>query len=674
MSFNGNANQRMGKMIKNIGALVLILVMTANTGLAQEKRLISVGEEISASLQSESSNDYEADLQSNYYVFGKVNQRSVDVVVTIFNPDGKEVTQFDGPARGNETFQFNTKDEGIYRIEVTPFENEEGEYSITLNVAEPIAEDPAGKVNQMMTEYSGNVPGAAAMVIKDGEVVFQNSYGMANLAYDVKMKPETIHNIGSTSKHFLTFGLLLLKEEGALSLDDDIRKYIPELPEFEHTVTLRNLVNHTSGYREFLNTLVMTGRSPSMELDQEKVIEMIRRQPELQNEPGAEFNYNNTGYVLMTEVIERVTETPFQDWMKEHVFEPIGMENTLVRVSPKQVVENRSMGYEPGEDGGFKEVTDLGGAMGPGGIHTTMGDLEKWIGNLLEPKVGTKEMIKEMTTPFVLNNGSSTGYGIGLFSQEFKGLEYFHHGGADLAHRSMLMVFPEVNGAIVTQSNYAAFRGDIPQKIAEYFFEEHMSEDEPKEEIIESEEAEEFIYDAADFEPLTGRYELTIMPGFILTFSREGNRIYTQATGQPEIDITATTDSTFDLKGVNAAVTFHRNEDGSADSLTLHQNGNHIAKKIKFDPNFEELEEYTGRYFSDEIETLYTIVLEDSSLVLQNYQLEEDIKLTPGNIDSFGGGFPIAEISFERNENGTIIGFNASNGRTRGVYFRKWDE
>lgn len=652
---------------------MLVFILTISTVIAQSTRSIKVGEKISASLQSESTHNFEEEFPSDYYVFGTVNQMSVDVVVTIYNPEGKEAAQFDGPARGIESFQFNTREAGTYRIEVSPFEQEEGEYQITLKIAEPIAEDPAGKVDQLMTEYSGNTPGAAVMVIENGKVIFQNSYGMANLAYDVRMTDETVHNIGSTSKHFLTFGLLLLQEDGKLSLDDDIRKYIPELPEFEYTVTLRHLVNHTSGYREFLNTLVMTGRSPSMELSQEQVIEMINRQPALQNVPGAEFNYNNTGYALMTEVIERVTETPFPQWMKENVFEPIGMEHTVVRSSPGQVVENRSMGYEPTEDGGYKEVMDLGGAMGAGGIHTTMSDLEKWIGNLLDPKVGTEEMVEAMTTPFELNSGASSGYGLGLFTEEYKGLDYFHHGGADMAHRSMLMVFPELNGAVVTQSNYAAFQGNTAQRIADIFFEDHL-EQEAQQEVTAEVEEEEFVYDPADFEQLVGRYELSIMPGFILTFSRDGDRIYTQATGQPEIDIAATSDSTFNLIGVNAALTFHRNEDGSADSLTLHQNGNHIAKKIEFNPSQEELEEYTGRYFSDEIETLYTIVLEDSSLMLQHYQMDEDLKLTPGNIDTFGAGFPISEISFERNEAGQITGFKGSNGRTRGVYFRKWDE
>lgn len=663
------------KTMKKLTTVLFTLLLTTNFIVAQTSQPISVGDEIQNALQTGSAHSYTIELNAKTYLFGFVHQKTVDVVVTIYNPEGEEAATFDSPARGRESFQLNTKAAGTYRIEVTPFEEEEGEYSIRLIKTEPIAETPAGKVDQWMTQYSGEeVPGAAAMVIKNEEVTFQKSYGMANLAYDVPMSDNTVHNIGSTSKQFLTFGALLLEEQGKLNLDDDVREYIPELPEFEHTVTLRNLVNHTSGYREFLNLLSMTGRNPSSGLSQEKMIEIVQRQPELQNEPGAEWNYNNTGYALMTEVMERVTETSFPQWMKENVFEPIGMKNTRVRMNQNHIVPNRSQGYQNAEDGGFEEVTDLGGAMGAGGIHTTMGDLEKWIQNLLNPKVGTKAMVEEMTTPFELNDGSSTGYGLGLFVSEFRGLKYFQHGGADLAHRSALMVFPEVNGAVVTQSNYSGFNGAIANQIAEAFFEEHMEENTAEaEEEMPAEEPSEFEYNPADFEPLTGRYELQVMPGFILTFSRDGERLYTQGTGQPEVDITATSDSTFSLVGVNASVTFHRNEDGSADSLTLHQNGNHIAKKVEFTLNVNEMEEYTGRYFSDEIETVYDVVVKDSGLVLQNYLLADDIQLSVGKKDEFGGNFPIIDVTFTRNEDGEIDGFKAGNGRTRDVFFQKWE-
>lgn len=649
------------------GALILAMNATA-----QDTTQLVRGKQVDRSLTKDSEHTYVIDLEADMFVFGHADQKTVDVVVEITDSDGELIAQFDSPARGKETFRFSTKKEGKYLIKITPFEGAEGDYSILIPLVEPVASTPRGKVDQMMQEYSGEVPGAAVMVLKDGEVVLQRSYGMANLAYDVKMGEETVHNIGSTSKQFLTFGLLLLQEQGKLSLDDDVRDYIPELPEFDHTVTLRHLVNHTSGYREFLNLMAMTGQSMSQNLSQEKVIELVQNQPELQNEPGTEFNYNNTGYVLMTEVIERVTETDFPTWMRKNVFEPIGMNHTVVRNDPYQIVEDRSLGYTYSEDGGFQEVTDLGGGAGAGGIHSTMGDLKKWIDNLLEPTVGTEGIVKEMTTSFKLKNGAETGYGLGLFIEEYKGLQRIQHGGADMAHRSMLMIFPEINGAVVTQSNFSNFDGSIPNKIADIYFEDHLQKGTESEEETEDEMAS-FEYDPEDFDPLAGRYELSIMPGFVLTFDRDGERLFTQATNQPEVNITATSDSTFSLVGVNASVTFHRNEDGSADSLTLHQNGNHIAKKIEFEPSFEQLGTYVGRYFSEEIDTIYDVVMDDSTLSLKTFLIEDNMPLDATTEDTFSAGFPISEVKFVRDGDGNIKGFEASNGRTRGVFFEKWN-
>ncbi|HBQ58617.1 MAG TPA: hypothetical protein DD671_03070 [Balneolaceae bacterium] len=304
-----------------------------------------------------------------------------------------------------------------------------------------------------------------------------------------------------------------------------------------------------------------------------------------------------------------------------------------------------------------------------------MDDLRKWVENLLNPTVGTEAMIREMSTPFTLKSGDETGYGLGLFIDDYKGLKRLHHGGADLAHRSNLMVFPEINAAVITQSNFANFRGDIGNRVVDIYFGDMMEEaaEKEKEAAEAKDKAEEFEYDPEQFDPLTGRYELSIMPGFILTFERNGDRLFTQATGQPEVDITATSDSTFSLVGVPASITFHRNEDGSADSLTLHQNGNHIAKKIEFELSLEDMKEYTGRYFSGEIETIYDVAVVDSGLVIQNYQMENDISLTAGNTDSFSAEFPLTEVEFIRNEQGEIQGFTASNGRTRGILFEKWE-
>jgi CubicO group peptidase (beta-lactamase class C family) len=658
----------------------LSILISFSTSIAQTSVQtdypITVGEVVEDSLRSDSVHSYTLELGEGQFVHGSVIQKSVDAVVTIYNPAGYKAAEFDASAVGRDSFQFNTKSAGTYRIKVSPFEEAEGEYSITVKIVEPIATEPTARLDQMMIEYAGDdVPGASVLVMKDGEVLTHKSYGMANLTYDIPMTDKTLHNIGSTSKHFLTLGLLLLQEDGKLSLDDDVREYIPELPEFEHTVTLRNLVTHTSGYREFINLMVMTGRNVSSNLSIDEIIEIVQRQPELQNTPGNEFNYNNTGYALMTEVIERVTDTPFEDWMKMNLFEPLEMHNTVVRTRSDQVVENRSTGYSYGSNG-YEEVTDLGGAAGAGGIHITLDDFTKWIQNLNHPVVGTPEMIEQMTTPFELKNGNSTGYGLGLVIEEYKGLKKVHHGGGDVAHRSMFILFPEIDAAVVTQSNLASFDGDIPNRIADLFFGEYMEPDESEqqsEDSLASGPESDFEYTPENFDLLAGRYELSVMPGFILTFDREGDRIYTQPTNQPEIDLTATSDSTFSLIGVNASVTFHLNEDATADSLTLHQNGNHIAKKIDFTLTPDEMAEYTGQYYSDEIETTYTIERKDDELVMQHYQMEEEMKLDPTSKDQFGSSMPIQTVEFVRGEDGEITGFNASNGRTRDVFFRKME-
>lgn len=661
-------------MVYKILYLFFFLLLTQGlTAQADKKEMnLKQGEFLRDSLNKEDIHLYRIELDSAQFIFGQVLQETVDVVVNIYDSRGNKINSFDGPARGAENFSFESDRAGNYQIEVKPFESNQGRYSLEVKLVEPIASTPAARVDQLMTPYKGRLsPGAAVMVMKDGEVIFKEAYGMANLTYDVPFETATPTNIGSTSKQFTAFGIALLARDGELSLEDDIRKYFPELPDFGKTVSIRNLLTHTSGYREYINTLALTGHDLSSPLDRKKVIEIVRNQPELQNEPGAEWNYNNTGYALMSLLIERVTETPFPQWMKENVFEPLEMDHTVVRENQNKVVPGRSVGYTVTKSGDFEEVTDLGGAMGAGGIYTTLEDLAKWIRNLINPRPEYRQIIEEMTTPFVLVTGKPTNYGLGLSIEEYKGLKYIHHGGADVAHRSMLMYFPEIAAAVVTQSNTATFDGNISKRIADIFFDADLQKENTPSAAV-TEKNENFIYDPRDFDRLTGRYELEISPGFIISFMRDGDRIFARATGQPEVDLEAVSDSVFSLKQINARITFHLDAERTADSLTLHQNGNHLAKRVNWEPTLEELQEYTGRYFSEEIQTRYTIELDKGDLILKHYRME-DKRLNPGTTDSFGAEFPIFEITFTRDESAEIKGFEVSNVRTRGVFFEKED-
>lgn len=634
-------------------------------------------ESIEASLSLGEADNYSFNAEAGQFVFGEANQLTVDVIVKVFGPDQTKMAEFDGPASGPEQFTFETNASGVHRIEVTPFKQNKGEYTITLRNLEPVASTGPSRVDQLMAAFSGNAtPGGVITVVQRGEVLFEKAYGMANLVHSIPFNINTPSNLGSTSKQFTAFAICLLDAEGALSIDDDVRKHIPELPEFDEVVTLRHLLTHTSGYREFLNTLMMSGRRLDKGdfIDRKELIEIVQRQPELQNVPGSEFNYNNTAFGLLTVVVERVSGDTFPAWMDAHVFEPLGMNQTVVRANPNQLISGASQGYSAGSSG-YQNSRDLGAAMGAGGIYSTIGDMGKWIRNLQTAELGGADVLKAMTTPFELTDGKSTSYGFGLFMDEQDSLRRIHHGGADSAHRAMLIVYPEIEGGVVALSNNANFDASgIAAKAGKAFFAEHMkSSDSGEAALVEASSTAESKFDPAsyqssDFDALVGRYELDEAPGFILSFTREGDEFFTQATGQSRIELSPTGELTFAIQGVEAEVVFHRDEEGNVKTLTLNQNGAHPAKRLEskaWEPTAEELEPYVGRYFSEELETFYSIVIVDAQLVLQHRRLD-DKPLAPGVMHSFTGESSLT-LTFSATESGEVVSFEASNGRTRGV-------
>jgi CubicO group peptidase (beta-lactamase class C family) len=641
-----------------------------------------LNEAVSGSVSGNEVDRFVVQTGDNFIVRGHVNQISVDVIVTVFDGAGKEVARFDGPAVGPESFNFLAEKAGDYRIEVSAFEGKSGEYAFLLEMNEARATDPVGQVNQMMAGYdSPTSPGVALSIWRDGKVVHSDTWGMADLTWGQPFELDTPTNIGSTSKQFTAFAILLLAEDGKLSLDDDVRKHIPELPDFGETVTVRHLLTHTSGYREFLNFLILAGRmlDEGDFIDRAELIEIVQRQPALQNTPGDEWNYNNTAFGLAAVIVERLSGQSFPDFMKERVFAPLGMDHTQVRRSPNHIIAGRAAGYAPDGAGGFIDVRDIGGAHGAGGIYSTVSDLQKWVENMAEPRLGTQDMFAQMMTSFVLNDGSETGYGFGLFIDEQNGLPRVHHGGADMAHRSQLVYYPSLNAGITVQSNHASFNSNQAFSIAGFFFDELDPENAPEPEV--SGEFDPASYDPAQFDELAGDYSLDEAPAFILSFFREEATLYTQATGQQRVEIRPTSDSTFVLTAVQASVTFHRNAEGKVNGLTLNQNGQHHATRVRQEGEEDASEEdsevwrptlsdFTGRYFSEEAETFYTVVIEEEALVLQHRRLA-DGKLTPGKEDVFSSGN--GPVEFERDRNGQVIAFYLSNGRTRNVRFVRMD-
>jgi CubicO group peptidase (beta-lactamase class C family) len=617
---------------------------------------------------------YTVRVADNTFLLGEVQQLSVDVAVRLVDSGGTQVGRFDGLGRGGERFARRLEKGGVYTIEVFAGGEESGEYRITLHRLEPVATDPRKLTDQVMARFDGSdTPGAAVQVWRDGKTLYSRAYGMANLTYGIPFRPETRTNIGSTSKQFTAFAVMLQQERGLLSLDDDIRKHVPELPAFDQVVTVRHIITHTSGLREFLNLLMMSGRRLDHGdwIDRSELVDIVQRQPALQNAPGAEWNYNNTAFGLAALIVERTSGQPFHVFMQENVFGPLGMTHTMVRPSPEHIVPGGSEGYTPGKDG-YMALGDLGGAVGAGGIYTTVGDLQIWVENYARPRIGSREIFDEMMTSYVLTDGKETGYGYGLSVDDQRGLKRVHHGGADVSHRSMLVYYPEIDAGLTVQSNHGQFASGVAFELAEAFFGDAMEAEAAP--AAEGAPFDPAAYDAEDFDDFAGRYSLDAAPDFVLTFFREASRFYTQATGQARMEIVPTSDSAFALTAVEASVVFHRNAEGKVDGLTLNQNGENHATRLEGEepeawaPGAAELDAFTGRFFSEELEAFYTITRDGEKLTVHHRRLD-DFELTPGEVDAFTGGD--LSFTFERDRNGRVIGFYVANGRTRDVRFAR---
>ncbi len=666
----------MKELLKLSMVLLAVFWLTADALTAQTA--MRVGQTQNGTLSTGDTLEFSIEAGADFLLYGEANQLSVDVVVSLVNAEEQQLGQWDGPARGVEAFSQTLRDAGTYTLRVAPFEDQEGDFSITLLQLEEKSDDPGRLADQLMFAYDRpGGPGGAVRVWRDGRTVASRTYGLADLTHGIEFDTDTPTNIGSTSKQFTAFSVMLEQEAGRLTLDDDLRDYFPDFPDFGETITLRHLLNHTSGLREFLNLYAITGADTRF-LTRDDVLRAVERQPALQNSPGGEFNYNNTAFSLAAQIVEQTSGQDFDDYVRDHIFQPLGMNDSYVRMSPDVIIPGRSDGYTPGDDG-WTAPGDLGGAVGAGGIYASIEDLERWGQNLLSPRVGTKEMVEAMMTEFTLTDGEGSGYGLGLFIDEQRGLKRVHHGGADVSHRSMIVYYPELNAGLTVQSNASTFNSSATAfDLAAAYFGDEM---EPAEETSETEDGGEFdpeSYDPGDFNRLVGSYSLDPAPQVIAKIWREDDIYYGQLTGQQALEMRPTASNRFEFIQVDAALVF---EDGEpAPGIILFQNGQEVHATRQADeegegswePTADELEAFVGRFFAEEVETFYEVVLvhpdedEEGEPYLEARQLRMgEMRLSPTEEDTFSTGG--LTLEFERDRHGAVSAVYLDAGRTRDV-------
>jgi CubicO group peptidase (beta-lactamase class C family) len=301
--------------------------------------------------------------------------------------------------------------------------------------------------------YVGPAPGCAAAVSLNGDVVFEKAFGLADLEFNVQNTPQTIFESGSVAKQFTAAALVLLQQDGKLSLDDPVKKYIPELPDYGSPLTIRHLLNHTSGLRDWGTVLGLTGAGRGERVvTQDLALDVIIHQRALDFTPGSEYSYSNSGYNLAAIIVERVSKQKFPAFVDERLFKPLGMKNSSWRDDYQRIVPGRAQAYSRQGTGPWRLNMPFMNVYGNGGMLTTVGDWMKWNAMLDSNSLGAA-LVNALETRGVLNDGRKISYALGLTVDKYKGLKDVSHGGATAGYQTFLARYPDNKVSIGVMCN-----------------------------------------------------------------------------------------------------------------------------------------------------------------------------------------------------------------------------
>lgn len=303
-------------------------------------------------------------------------------------------------------------------------------------------------------------------------MIVSRGYGMADLEHGVPITPRSVFSLASVSKQFTAASILLLAEAGKLSLQDEIRRYVPELPAYARGVTLEHLIHHTSGLRDYFQLRVLAGRSDADTVSREDVLALLARQKGLNFKPGARHGYSNTGYELLAQVVERVSGQSLRDFAAEHIFKPLGMNDTQFNDDRTLIVENRAIGHLRRENGSLGVFRSSFALVGSGGLLSTVEDLARWDQNFYSNTLGRGDpaLIEQMLRTVPLNDGSPNAYAAGLVIRSYRGLPIVRHAGRSFGFRSDMIRFPEQRFSVIVLSNlYDLDPGTLALSVVDLF-------------------------------------------------------------------------------------------------------------------------------------------------------------------------------------------------------------
>lgn len=519
------------------------------------------------------------------------------------------------------------------------------------------------RVDSLFTSWDKTTtPGISLAIIKEGQIIYQRGYGMAKLEDNIVMTTGKIFDIASASKQFTTACMAILIQEGKIKLNDDIRKYLPEMPNYEKPILIQHLIYHTSGLRDYDTLLGLSGFGPDDCPSVQEAFNIILRQKKLNYLPGERFSYTNTGYFLMSQIIERLSGMPLNAFATKNIFKPLGMNHSFFQENHKQIIPNRASAYTPTETGYQFEMSNWD-MTGDGNLYTCVDDLYFWDQAFYNSRLG-KDLMHMLQTKGQLNNASKIDYAWGLFIGEYKGLQVVKHGGAWAGYRAEIMRFPQKQFSVICLANLSSQNPTaFCEQIADIYLAPFLKET-PKANFPP------VIFSKLELEDRAGIYHDPRLGIWLSLFIQEGTVMLQTSTKQ--IAFTPVSKTLFENIEALVSIEFLSDAKGSVTGAILKAQGQELYQLVKSPPftppPTAQLHEYAGKYSSEELfDAIYRIEIEQDTLALK--LRHEQFSLKPIAKDQFFQGD--TSIDFVR-DNGKVVGFKLNTGgRILGLEFVK---
>ncbi len=513
-------------------------------------------------------------------------------------------------------------------------------------------------------------PGCALGVIRDGAFIYRRGYGMANLEYGLPIGPDTVFRIGSTSKQFTAAAVALLAQDGLVDLDESLRRHFPEFPAWADEVTIRQLIHHTSGIRDYLQLAFLAGRGGDADYyTDEWVLNLLARQRETNFPPGNRFLYSNSGYLLLAHLVRRVTGQSLRRFAEERIFGPLGMSGVHFHDDHTAIVPRRATGYAPRGDGYRISMTTLD-MVGDGGVFTSVDALLPWDRNFYDDRLGGGDaFVRELTTSGRLRDGiTPVDYAFGLGVDTWRRLERVSHGGSFVGYRAELMRFPGERLSVIVLCNRAdANPTRMAEQVAAHLLAGRI------EPVPEAAEDQVLSLSPSELERYAGDFwepeeafaaEVRVDEGALWA-------VHSPTRRDPLVPIGT---DRFRMTGLPADViiTYTFDEDGTLAHMSRFIDGEAAGRFTPFrkrQATPAELEAYTGTFYSDELDIRYRLFLQDGLLWFEAGDAAAE-ELTAQFAETFENP-DYGSFTFLRESHGAVSGFLLQSGRVRNLRFSR---